>query len=110
VIVVWKNQDNNSQKSGNNYGSNMAHQDSTLIFHVFHGKGKDDVEQHWFTYETTSSIKRIRDEETKIAQLETMFRDWDLTWYMKYKDTVPIGQAMSLADNNLIQVDHLKIR
>ena len=67
----------------------MVNQDSTLQFSVFHGMGKDDVEKHCFTCEAIWSMKRVVDDETYIAQLETTFRDRALTWYMKYKATTP---------------------
>jgi hypothetical protein len=76
----------------------MENQDSTLRLPMFHGMGKDDVEQHWFTCEAIWSVKRITDEATKIAQLETTFRDKALTWYMKYKATAPAGQERSLTE------------
>jgi hypothetical protein len=60
--------------------------------------GKDDAEQHWFTCEAIWFVKRITDEATKIVQLETMFRDRALTWYMKYKATASAGQARSLTE------------
>jgi hypothetical protein len=62
AIVVWKDPDNSSQKSGTNLGPKMANQDSTLRFPMFHGMGKDDVEQHWFTCEAIWSVKRVTDE------------------------------------------------
>ena len=78
----------------------MENQDNTLRFPMFHGMCKDDAEQHWFTCESIWSIKRIAYEATKIMHLETTFRDRDLTWYMKYKDTTPVGQERSLAEIN----------
>jgi hypothetical protein len=38
------------------------------------------------------------DEAAKITQLETMFRDRSLAWYMKYKAIIPVGQVRSLAE------------
>jgi hypothetical protein len=76
----------------------MVNQDNTLRLPVFHGMGKDDVEQHWFTSEEIWSMKRITDETTKIVHLETMFRNKALMWYMKYKATMPIGWIRSLVD------------
>jgi hypothetical protein len=35
------------------------------------------------------SIKRVINDATMITQLETMFRDKTLTWYMKYKNNTP---------------------
>jgi hypothetical protein len=51
----------------------MVNHDSTLRLPMFHGTGKDDVDQHWFTCEVIWYVKRIRDEASKIAQLETIF-------------------------------------
>jgi hypothetical protein len=76
----------------------MANQDSTLRLPTFHGMGRDDVEQHWFMCEAIWSVKRVTDEASKIAQLETTFRDRALTWYMKYKATACVGQARSLTE------------
>jgi hypothetical protein len=63
---------------------------------MFHGTGKDEVENIWFTCEGIQSMKRITDEATKIMQLETTFRERSLMWYMKYKDTAPAGHTRSL--------------
>jgi hypothetical protein len=73
----------------------MVNQDSTLRFPMFHEMGRDDAEQHWFTCEEISYVKRITDEATKIAQLETTFRDRALMWYMKYKAIVSAVQVRS---------------
>jgi hypothetical protein len=42
-------------------------QDSTLRLPVFHGTGRDDEEQHWFTCEAIWSMKRITKEASKIT-------------------------------------------
>jgi hypothetical protein len=42
--------------------------------------------------------KRIIDEASNIAQLETTFRDRAMTWYIKYKATVPMRQPRSLTE------------
>jgi hypothetical protein len=76
----------------------MVNQDSTLRLPVFHGMGRDDAEQHWFTCEVIWSVKRITDEASKIVQLETTFRDRALMWYMKYKATALVGQMRSLTE------------
>jgi len=89
--VVWKDLDNNSKKSGDNLGPRMANQDSTLIFLVFHGTGKDDVKQNSFTYKEIWSAKRVTNEVANISQVETMFRDRALTCYMKYKASALAG-------------------
>jgi hypothetical protein len=51
-----------------------------------------------FTCEDIWSVERVTDEASNIAQLETIFRDRALTWYMKYKDTKLMGQARSLME------------
>jgi hypothetical protein len=75
----------------------MANQDSTLIFPLFHGMGKDDAKKNWFTCQAIWFVKRVIDEETKITQLDTNFSDRALTWYMKYKAIALAGHARSLA-------------
>jgi len=67
-----------------------------MSLHVFHGMGKDDVEHNSFTCEAIWSMKRITKETPKLMQLETTLRDKYLTWYMKYKVTMPVGQTRSL--------------
>jgi len=74
----------------------MVNQDSTWRLPTFDGMRRDDVEQHWFTYESIWSMKTMTDEATNIAQLETTFKDKDLTWYMKYMATTSMGQERSL--------------
>jgi hypothetical protein len=73
----------------------MVNQDLTLRLPTFHGMGRDDAKQNWFTCEAIWSVKRVMDEASKIAQLETTFRDRALMWYMKYKATTLMGQARS---------------
>jgi hypothetical protein len=46
-------------------------------------------------------MKRVIIEASKIAPLETTFIDTVLTWYMKCKATVPVGQARSLTKKNI---------
>jgi hypothetical protein len=62
AIVVWKDPANNSQRRGTSSSSKMVNQDSTLRFPMFHGMGKDDAEQHWFTCEAIWSVKRVTDD------------------------------------------------
>jgi hypothetical protein len=64
----------NSQIGGISLRLRMVNQDSTLRLPMFHGMGRDDAEQHWFMCEVIWSVKRITDEATKIAQLETTFQ------------------------------------
>jgi hypothetical protein len=91
-VSVPRSQTPNSQFGGHSSRLRMENQDSTLRLPMFHGMGRDDAEKHWFTCEVIWSVKRITDEASKIAQLETTFRDRALTWYMKYKATTPMGQ------------------
>jgi hypothetical protein len=69
----------------------MKNQNITLRLPMFHGMGKDNVEKHWFRCEAIWYLKRITNKESRISQLETSFRDKSLTWYMKYKETRPVG-------------------
>jgi len=73
----------------------MENEDTTLTLPMFHGMGKDDAKQHWFTFEAIRSMKRIMNEALNIAQLETTFRDISMRWYMKYKVTTLVGQTRS---------------
>lgn len=57
----------------------------SIILIMFHGTGKDDAEQHWFTCQVIWFFNKITDEAQKIAQLETTLRDRALQWNMKYK-------------------------
>jgi len=63
----------------------MENQDTKLRIPMFHGMGKDDAKNHWFTCEDIWFVKRITDEESKIVHIETTFRDRAMMWYMKYK-------------------------
>jgi len=74
----------------------MENEDTTLRLPMFHGMDKDNVDQHWFTCKAIWYVKRITDEVSKITQLETTFRDRDVMWYMKYKETTSIGWTRSL--------------
>jgi hypothetical protein len=62
----------------------MGNQYITLRLSMFQGKGKDDVEQHWFTCREIWCMKRITDEEAKIMKIETTFKKKSLMWYMNY--------------------------
>jgi hypothetical protein len=46
-------------------------------------------------YNTNSQIK---DEVSKIAQMETTFKDKSMMCYMKYKATTPMGHIRSLIE------------
>jgi hypothetical protein len=85
LISVSISQIASGQSGGHSTRSSMVNQDTTLRLHVFHGTGRDDAEQHWFTCEAICSMKRVMDEAYKIVKLETTLRDKSPAWYMKYK-------------------------
>jgi hypothetical protein len=76
----------------------MENKDNTLRLPMLHRMGKDDVDQHWFKCEAIWSMKRIIDEAGKITQLETVFKDRHLMWYMNYKSTTLVGKTRSLEE------------
>ena len=51
---------------------------------VFRGTGAKDPDQHFFMCEAVWNIKQVQNDDTKKAQLETIFRDRSLTWFMKF--------------------------
>jgi hypothetical protein len=51
----------------------MAHTDMKLP--IFKGTGLEDTDQHWFLCEAVWSVRQIRDDDEKKAQLITTFRD-----------------------------------
>ena len=76
----------------------IVREDSTLKLPVFHGNGKEDLEQHWFVYKFILLVKKIVDNHVKIALLETTFRDHALVWYMKFKSTTPTGVGRTMIE------------
>ena len=42
---------------------------------VFRGTGLEDPKQHWFLCEVVWNVKQVTDDDIKMAQLTTMFRD-----------------------------------
>jgi hypothetical protein len=84
------------QSGGHNTRLSMENQDTTLRLPMFHGMGRDDAEQHWFTCEAIWSVKRITDEASKIVQLETTFRDKSSDMVYEVQGTALAGQARSL--------------
>lgn len=75
---------------------NYGRDDATLKLLVFHGIGRDDIEQHQFTCEVIWEANKIVDDQAKISQLETTFRERDLTWYMEFKTMTLVGKVRSL--------------
>jgi hypothetical protein len=74
-VSVLRIPTHNNHIRGNSSILRMANHDSTLRFPMFHGTYRDDVEQHWFMCEVIWYMKRITDEASDIAQLETTFRE-----------------------------------
>jgi hypothetical protein len=74
----------------------MARLDNTLRMLGFQGVGLKDPNKHMFVCETVWAAKNVEDEAKIIAQLETMFRDHALVWYMKLLSTTPAGQVRTL--------------
>lgn len=65
---------------------------------IFHRIGTKDLEQHLFVCEVVWTAKQVQYEATKIAQIESMFKDHALTWYMKYKGVMIARQNKTLVD------------
>ena len=72
----------------------MAHVNDDIKLPVFKGTRSKDPEQFWFLCEAVWTAKNIMDQNTRIAQLVTSFRDRSLTWFMKFSST----QNYALAD------------
>ena len=60
---------------------------------VFRGTGLEDPEQHQFLCESVWHVKQVIDDDIKMAQLTTTFRDRALNQFMKYSN----GQSRTLA-------------
>ena len=58
---------------------------------LFHGNGKQYLEQHWFVCESIWLVKHIVDEYVKITLLKFTIRDYALVWYIKFKSIAPTG-------------------
>ena len=61
---------------------------------VFKGSRLEDPQQHWFLCEVGWSVKQVIDDDIKMAQLTTTFRDRALNWFMKYSN----GQVRTLLE------------
>ena len=67
--------------------STMAHMTNDIKIPVFKGTGSEDPEQFWFLCEAVWTTKNITDQDTRRAQLVTSFREYALTWFMKFSST-----------------------
>ena len=65
----------------------MAQMIGDIKLPVFKGTGSEDPEQFWFLCEAVWTTKNIMDQDIRRAQLVTSFRDWALTWFMKFSST-----------------------
>ena len=65
---------------------------------VFRGTGLEDPNQHWFLCEAMWNVKQVTDNNVKMAQLTTTFRDKSLNWFMKYTD----GQTRTFAEEKVV--------
>ena len=76
---------------------------------VFKGSRLEDPEQHWFLCETMWSVKQVIDDDIKMAQLTTKFRDRVLNWFMKYSNrqvrTLPQVKAALIAEFKKLKLE-----
>ena len=71
---------------------------------IFRGTGLEDLEQHWFLCEAVWNVKQVQNNDIKMAQLTTTFRDRALNWFMKYSN----GQARTLAQVRAALISEFK--
>jgi hypothetical protein len=77
----------NSQLSTPRGGSSstqfkMAGHDPMIKLPEFQGEASKDLEKNLFICENIWKSKQIKDEDTKLTQLEIVLRDHALDWYM----------------------------
>ena len=60
---------------------------------IIRGTGLEDPDQHSFLFEVVWNVKKVQDNDVKMVQLTTTFRDRALNWFMKYSN----GQTRTLA-------------
>ena len=53
---------------------------------IFRGTRLEDPYQHWSLCKVVWSIKQVINNDIKMAQLTTTFRDRALNWFMNYTD------------------------
>ena len=61
---------------------------------IFRGTRLEDLYQHWLMCEAMWNVKQVEDNDVKMVQLMTMFRDRALNWFMKYSN----GQMRTLVE------------
>ena len=69
---------------------------------VFMGLGLEDPQQHWFLCDAMWNVKQVTNDDIKMAQLTTTFRDRALNWFMKYSNaqvrTLPEVKVVLIAE------------
>ena len=71
---------------------------------IFKGIRLQDPEQHWFLCEAIWHVKQVIDDDIKMAQLTTTFRDRALNWFMKYSN----GQNRTLVQVRDVLIGEFK--
>ena len=71
---------------------------------IFRGTGLEDPEQHWFLCKVVWNVKQVIDDDIKMAQLTTTFRDRALNRFMKYSN----GQNRTLAQVRVALIGEFK--
>ena len=65
-----------------------------MKLNVLRGTRLEDLDQHWFPCKAMWNVKQVTDNNVKMEQLTTMFRDRALNQFMKYTE----GQARTLQE------------
>ena len=61
---------------------------------IFRGTRLEDPNQHWFLCKAVWNVKQVTNNNVKMAQFTTTFRDRALNWFMKYSN----GQTRTLVE------------
>ena len=81
---------------------NMMVEDMKLLF--IKGIGLKDPEKHWISCEVVQHVKQVIDDDIKMAQLTTTFRDKALNQFMKYSN----GQNRTLVQVRVALISEFK--
>jgi len=76
----------------------MVGHDPTIMLSEFKGEASEDPEKPLFICEKIWEAKQITDDDTKLAQLTIMLRDYALDWYMSLAVNSPPGTTRMIAD------------
>jgi hypothetical protein len=80
----------------------MEGRDPMIRLPEFQREASKDPEKHVFICEKIWDAKKIKDEDTKIAQLAIMLRNPALDWYMSLDVTNPPGVTRTIPDMKII--------